>query len=75
MRTVSAKTFLDELARCVVCGREHKPSKPSKTGALISWAGADGHSYRTRMFELFGHSSVGEIAKLRALADSMKAAP
>ena len=67
MSTVTAKQLIDELARCVTCGREHKPARGSK-----GYAASDGHSYHTRMLDLFGYSSVNHIAKLRELAGSMR---
>jgi len=62
----SAKQLIDTIAVCVTCGREHKPRKIAAN--QWTWAAKDGHTYRSRLFEITGWSSTGLIEVLRELA-------
>ena len=57
----------DELARCEICGQEHK-LRPRKAGQYMSWADPDdGHAYRRQ--GLSGHDP---ISYLRERADELE---
>jgi len=65
MAGMTAEELIKAAVTCVTCGREHEPRK---SGNHVSWAGADGHPYRTRIFMMTGDSCSSAIAALRALA-------
>jgi hypothetical protein len=48
----SARQLIDHLAECVVCGKEHKPWERLPGHAPSMASKKDGHSYRSRMYEL-----------------------
>lgn len=65
MARMTAGQLIAAAVACTECGREHEPRK---TGSYTSWAGPDGHPYRTRLYQMTGDSHSGAIAALRMLA-------
>jgi hypothetical protein len=63
--SMTAEKLLAAAMTCVVCGEEHKPRK---MGNYTSWAGRDGHSYRTRLYQMTGYSNTAAVEALRQLA-------
>jgi hypothetical protein len=65
MARMTADQLIAAAVACVDCGKEHKPRK---TGSYTSWAGPDGHPYRTRLYQMTGNSHSNAVAALRVLA-------
>jgi hypothetical protein len=61
----TAKQLIDHLAECVECGKEHKelrvPTGDSKYPYRSSWAGPDGHSYRSRLHTITNSGDASKI--------------
>ena len=62
---MTVKELLDKAAECVTCGKVHTYRQEGRYG---TWAGRDGHPYRTRLFEMTGNAGPGTLAALRELA-------
>ena len=65
MAHMTAEQLIAAAMTCVQCGKEHKPRT---AGNFTSWAAPDGHSYRTRLFQMTGDSHGRAIEALRVLA-------
>ena len=70
MRTMTATQLIAAAAVCTACGKIHQPRAE---GSFRTWAGPDGHAYRSRLYELTGRGSSGAIAALRLLVNEEKA--
>ena len=62
---MTAEQLIQAAVTCVTCGKVHEPRQ---IGNYRSWAGRDGHPYRTRMYSMTGDSHGGAIEALRLLA-------
>jgi hypothetical protein len=62
---MTAEQLIQAAMTCVTCGKVHKPYR---AGNATSWAGRDGHPYRTRLFQMTGCSCGSVIEALRQIA-------
>jgi len=63
---MTAEQLIERAVTCVTCGKVHQPHQI--TPHQQTWAGKDGHPYRTRLYAMTGDSCGRAIEALRLIA-------